>query len=74
MRLCKMRGTQSLQSTVFKVQTAIAILVRWQAWFHRMIDYAANSFYLGTFDDSVDKTQPQVDIKWLCKKQRQDIS
>ena len=35
-----------------------------------MVDYAANSFYLGKFDDSADKTQPYP-VTWLCKKQRQ---
>ena len=35
-----------------------------------MVDYAANSFYLGKFDDSSDKTKPYP-VTWLCKKQSQ---
>jgi hypothetical protein len=69
-RLCTMRGTHVIAiSSLPKGSNSdsnIGSLARGSG----MIDYAANSFYLGTFDDSVDKTQP-YDIKWLCKKQRQ---
>lgn len=69
-RLCTMRGTHVIAiSSLPKGSNSdsnIGSLARGSG----MIDYAANSFYLGTFDDSVDKTRP-YDIRWLCKKQRQ---
>ena len=69
-RLCTMRGTHVIAISSLpkgsNSDSSIGSLARGSG----MIDYCANSFYLGTFDDSVDKTQP-YDIKWLCKKQRQ---
>lgn len=69
-RLCTMRGVYVIAISSLpkgsNSDSAIGSLARGSG----MVDYAANSFYLGKFDDSADKTQPYP-VTWLCKKQRQ---